>query len=129
MRRNRRIFLAGLAAIALTAAAGVAPTEAGRFVGRQAVRVAAGLDWNRLSPTERRALQREWDQASPERRRQLLNNVERLRGMSPEQQRALREQAEAFQRLSPDEQRRTCDRYYRERGWVPPVCRSVGGQR
>jgi hypothetical protein len=117
--------VAALVAVAVMAGGAASPAWAGRFLERGALNVASGLEWNRLSPAERRALQREWDQASPERRRQLLDNVERFRGMSPEQRRTLREQADAFRRLTPDQQRQVCDRYYRERGYLPPVCRSV----
>lgn len=83
--------------------------------------------WHNLPPQERQLLHEHadrWPHYSPEVRRRLHDNVNHFLNMTPQERRSVRDRgAQRFQQLSPRQKHRACNRYYRERGRLPPFCR------
>ncbi len=48
-----------------------------------------------------------------------------LRELTPDQRARLRRQAERFRALPDPDKRRLCDRFFDERGYLPPACRAL----
>ncbi len=119
-----------LLGLALLGALGTAPaTQAGPALVPYGVLVPppeSGTPWESLSPEEQRLLRQHapnWRRYPSDYRQRLRDGVNRYEQMSPEERRAVRSRAQQFENLNPAEKRRLCDRYHREHGRLPPVCR------